>query len=91
MENEERIKLVADMLRQTEEANQRAHVAVKGEKPEWVHWYARLVVVRLNQMLDKEWDESDVERLFMEAERRRMDEGAEDWPDYYANFLSEQP
>jgi hypothetical protein len=84
----DRLRNLADLLRETRAAHHRAFLSTNGDDPEWPLWYAEYLKERLEQHFGISRTKSEIVYLLLSAEKEhaRRDPGA-DWPIFYAGFL----
>ena len=79
-----------ELLSQVGAAHHQTFAAADGEDPDWPTWYAGWLLVRLRGH-SPAIEEPELVRLLEEAAQAHKDSAAtEDWPAFYARFLSER-
>ena len=79
-----------ELLSQVGPEHHQAFAATDGEDPDWPTWYAAWLLARLPGH-SPAIEEPELVRLLEEAAQAHKDSaGTEDWPVFYARFLSER-
>lgn len=83
------LEVWTELLSQVGPAHHRAFAATDGEDAGWPAWYATWLLERMPE-LPTEIDESRLAKLLASAaETHKTSGSAEDWPGFYARFLTE--
>jgi len=83
------LEVWTELLSQVGPAHHRAFSATDGDDPDWPTWYAAWLLERLPEQARKV-DESRLAGLLATAAEKHMNSGsAEDWPGFYARFVTE--
>ena len=88
---DEKIEVLAELLRETAIAHHEAYSATDGDDPAWPLWYAEHLADRLTPLvgetMDKDALADELARLDEEVKARPEEE---DWALYYARSLLKQ-
>jgi hypothetical protein len=77
-----------ELLSQVGPAHHQAFASTDGEDPDWPTWYAAWLLQRL-PWRSPAIEEPELVRLLEEAaEAHKASDGSEDWPVFYARFLT---
>ena len=82
------LEVWTELLSQVGPAHHRAFSATDGEDPDWPTWYAAWLLERLPEPAP-EVDEAQLAALLATAaETHKTSGSAEDWPGFYARFVT---
>lgn len=79
------------LLRQVGPAHQEAFAATDGEDPDWPRWYAEWLLENLSGEPGTVPDEAGLAALLEEAaDAHASAGGVDDWPAFYARYISDR-
>jgi hypothetical protein len=85
---EDKIRLLADLLRQTKQDHGKAYADTQGKDPEWPIWYADYLADKLPAHLGVTLTRSDIVYLMVHlSQQQPLAAPGADWADYYARYL----